>query len=120
MADFTLLLRAGMSPRAAIAANLSCALTALLGTYVALRLVPYGGAVTNGSATAATSAVTPVAAGALTYMTFSSVVPDVVHQVVAASQQRSVGVFVVQLATAVAAATAGAVVVASIESLHEH
>lgn len=122
LADFALLIRAGFATRRAILANLVCALTALLGTLVALRA---SSIVQNADAY-----VLPFAAGALLYLTFSTVIPDVVSDLVSPSAkivsgkrvQTPVSIFrfMLRLFVASLSAAAGVAVVAMVESVHDH
>lgn len=108
MADFTLLVKSGMSNRLALFANVTCSLTALLGTIIGLKLSDVD-----------TGHVMPVAAGALLYMTFCCVIPDVVNDVVKV-EEKGLTKFVGRAVFAFFAACAGVAVVAAVETVHEH
>lgn len=108
LADYAVLLRSGFSRPKALLANSFCALTALLGTAAALRaadLFEHSDRV-----------VVPVAAGAMLYLTFVTVLPDVVADVV---RKGKPGLATRVLGMLVAAA-AGAAVVMAVESTHVH
>lgn len=70
--------------------------------------------------------VLPFAAGALLYMTFVAVIPDVLEDVNAplvahqGEKSVSVGLFLARLVVALLAAACGVFVVGLVESLHEH
>lgn len=123
LADFALLLRAGFSTTSALLANVVCACTAVLGTWAALRLSAVASDMTQ-------TLVLPFAAGALLYMTFASVLPDVVSDLIAPVHVVCDGViitrpvsaarFVVRSVVALLAAAAGVTVVAVVEAVHEH
>lgn len=120
IADYAVLLRAGFSRPTALAANVLCAATALAGTAAALRAAEVF--------EQASSVVLPFAAGALLYMTFVTVIPDVLEDVgkpVSSGKDGEsvpVGVplFVARIVVALAAAAAGVFVVGLVESVHEH
>lgn len=118
LADYAVLLRAGFSRSTALAANLVCACTALAGTAAALRAAQMF--------KEADAFVLPFAAGALLYMTFVAVIPDVLEDVNAplaanrGEKRVSAGLFLVRLIVALLAAACGVFVVSLVESLHEH
>eukprot|EP00171_Calliarthron_tuberculosum_P010036 IDg10036t1 len=114
-ADFAVLLRAGWSRRAAFVANVACAGTAVVGTALALALDAAAGA-------AAAARILPVAAGALLYLAFTGVIPDVVSDVTErpGGKPLSVLAFLARLVVALASAAVGVALVSAVELLHDH
>ncbi|CAN8069565.1 unnamed protein product [Agarophyton chilense] len=118
LADFAVLLRAGFSRPIAVFANVICACTALLGTFVALRL--------RSVSENAHIYILPFAAGALMYMTFCTVLPHVVHDI---SKPYRIDGKQVQISfprlccralLAFSLASIGVFVVSLVEQAHEH
>lgn len=116
IADYALLLRSGFTPFSALLANFLCACTALLGTAFALSL---------GKGIAG-DFVMPFAAGGLMYLTFSSIIPDVVADIAAPILVDGkplpvpVWVFVRRILLAAVMACCGVAVIAIVEAAHSH
>lgn len=108
LADFALLLRAGFSTWYAILANVICASTALAGTIIALR-------VSTLLSPVAQQLVMPIASAAMLYLSFASVLPDIV---VLLARPASPSRFLFRILVAMLSATFGVVVVASVEAAH--
>lgn len=123
LADFAMLLRAGFSTPLAILANGLCATTALLGTWIALRISSVASEV-------AQTMVLPFATGAMLYMTFGSVLPDVVCDLIAPvwvesgqgrkSKAPSPGRIALRAVGGLFSAMAGVTIVAVVEAVHDH
>lgn len=110
LADFALLLRSGFPTWYAILANVVCASTALAGTFVALTISSSASLVTQ-------QFVMPIASAAMLYLTFSSVLPDIVAIL---ARPTSLPLFFIRIAAAILSSAFGVVVVAAIEAVHEH
>lgn len=118
LADYAVLVRAGFSRPFAVFANAVCAATALLGTFVALRV--------RSITKEADVLILPFAAGALLYMTFCAVLPHVVHDIskpdrVNGKEVRiSLARFLQRSVLALLSASTGCFIVALVEQAHEH
>lgn len=122
LADFAVLLCAGFSRTQALLANLLCATTALLGTYVGFAAAQFF--------SHANALILPFAAGGLLYMTFASVLPPVVAHIASPDVEFRDAVkmecpvsffaFLGKACRALISAAAGVFVVALAESLHAH
>lgn len=110
LADFTLLLRAGFSTWYAILANVVCASTALAGTFIALRI-------SSLLSPAAQQLVMPIASAAMLYLTFASVLPNIVALLARPAPPTR---FLLRILGAMVSAIFGVVVVATVEAVHHH
>lgn len=110
LADFALLLRAGFPTWYAILANVVCASTALAGTFIALR-------VSTLLSSVAQQLVMPIASAAMLYLSFASVLPDIVALL---ARPASLTRFLFRILVAILSAIFGVVVVATVEAAHQH
>ena len=106
LADYSILVQAGMSHRLAVFLNLLVATTTILGAYMAQKVVM----------DVNQHWMTGIAGGGLLYMTLAQVIPEIVADVASVKGVR----FLWRVASALAAAMAGVWLVGLVESLHEH